>query len=58
MFGAAHQWPQVLQVAVDDHLPDRDVERVRLRFAERRHLAPFSAPSAVKYGMSAGDHRL
>jgi CRISPR/Cas system-associated endonuclease Cas1 len=21
-------------------------------------LAPFSAPSAVKYGMSAGDHRL
>jgi predicted transcriptional regulator of viral defense system len=37
--GAAHQRPQVLQVAVDDHLPDRDVERVRLRFAERRHLA-------------------
>jgi predicted transcriptional regulator of viral defense system len=39
IYGAAHQRPQVLQVAVDDHLPDRDVERVRLRFAERRHLA-------------------
>lgn len=39
MFGAAHQRPQVLQVAVDRHLPDRDIERVRLRFTERRHLA-------------------
>src|SRR5712675_1744754 len=36
---AADQRPQVLQVAVDRHLPDRDIERVRLRFTERRHLA-------------------
>jgi predicted transcriptional regulator of viral defense system len=39
LHGAAHQRPQVLQVAVDRHLPDRDIERVRLRFTERRHLA-------------------
>jgi predicted transcriptional regulator of viral defense system len=39
LHGAAHQRPQVLQVAVDRHLPDRDVARVRLRFAERSHLA-------------------
>ena len=39
MYGAAHQRPQVLQVAVDRHVPDRDIERVRLRFTERRHLA-------------------
>jgi predicted transcriptional regulator of viral defense system len=38
LHGAAHQRPQVLQVAVDRHLPDRDVQRVRLRFAERSHL--------------------
>jgi len=38
MYGAAHQRPQVLQVAVDRNVPDRDIERVRLRFAERRHL--------------------
>jgi predicted transcriptional regulator of viral defense system len=38
MYGAAHQRPQVLQVAVDRHVSDRDIERVRLRFAERRHL--------------------
>jgi predicted transcriptional regulator of viral defense system len=39
MYGAAHQRPQVLQVAVDRHLPDRDVHRVRLRFTERSRLA-------------------
>lgn len=39
LHGAAHQRPQVLHVAVDRHVPDRDLERVRLRFAERRHLA-------------------
>lgn len=38
LYGAAHQRPQVLQVAVDHHVPDRDIERVRLRFTERRHL--------------------
>lgn len=38
LYGAAHQRPQVLQVAVDRHVPDRDIERVRLRFAERRRL--------------------
>ena len=36
--GSAHQRPQVLQVAVDAHLADRDVGRVRLRFAERRRV--------------------
>lgn len=39
MYGAAHQRPQVLQVAVDRHVADRDIERVRLRFLERRHLS-------------------
>ncbi|MCL4445733.1 MAG: type IV toxin-antitoxin system AbiEi family antitoxin [Actinobacteria bacterium] len=39
LYGAAHQRPQVLQVAVDRHVLDRDIERVRLRFTERRHLA-------------------
>lgn len=39
MYGAAHQRPQVLQIAVDRSLADRDVERVQLRFTERRHLA-------------------
>jgi predicted transcriptional regulator of viral defense system len=37
--GAAHQRPQVLQVAVDAHVADRDNSRVRLRFAQRRRLA-------------------
>jgi predicted transcriptional regulator of viral defense system len=39
MYGAAHQRPQVVQVAVDRHVADRDIERVRLRFFERRHLS-------------------
>ncbi len=39
LHGAAHQRPQVLQVAVDRHLSDRDISRVRLRFIERAHLA-------------------
>jgi predicted transcriptional regulator of viral defense system len=39
MYGAAHQRPQVVQVAVDRHLADRDIERARLRFIERRHLS-------------------
>lgn len=38
MYGAAHQRPQVVQVAVNRHLANRDIERVRLRFIERRHL--------------------
>lgn len=36
--GAAHQRPQVLQVAVDSHVADRDIGRVRLRFAQRRRI--------------------
>ncbi len=39
LHGAAHQRPQVLQVAVDRHLADKDLGRVRLRFVERRHAA-------------------
>jgi predicted transcriptional regulator of viral defense system len=39
LHGAAHQRPQVLQVAVDKHLADRDFGRVRLRFVERKHAA-------------------
>jgi len=39
MYGAAHQRPQVVQVAVDRHLADRDIDRVRLRFIQRRHLS-------------------
>ncbi len=39
MHGAAHQRPQVFQVAVDRHLADRDIERIRLRFIERQHLS-------------------
>jgi predicted transcriptional regulator of viral defense system len=39
LHGAAHQRPQVLQVAVDRHLSDRDIGRVRLRFIERARLA-------------------
>ena len=39
LHGAAHQRPQVLQIAVDRGLADRDIARVRLRFTERRHLA-------------------
>ncbi len=38
LYGAAHQRPQVLQVAVDRHVPDRDLGRVRLRFGVRSHL--------------------
>ena len=38
LYGAAHQRPQVLQVAVDRHVPDRDIKTIRLRFTERRHL--------------------
>lgn len=38
LHGAAHQRPQQLQVAVERHLADRDIGRVRLRFVERRHL--------------------
>ncbi len=32
LHGAAHQRPQVTQVVVDQALPGRDIERVRLRF--------------------------
>lgn len=39
LHGAAHQRPQVLQVAVDKHLADKDFGRVRLRFVERKHAA-------------------
>lgn len=39
LYGAAHQRPMVLQVAVDRPVADRDVERVRLRFAQRAHVA-------------------
>jgi len=40
--GSAHQRPQVLQVAVESHLADRDVGRVRIRFAERRRVGSVS----------------
>ena len=40
--GSAHQRPQVLQVAVDSHLADRDVGRVRLRFVERQRVGRVS----------------
>jgi predicted transcriptional regulator of viral defense system len=39
LHGAAHQRPQVLQVAVDTHTADRDLGRVHLRFAQRRHVS-------------------
>lgn len=39
LHGAAHQRPQVLQVAVDKHLANKDFGRVRLRFVERMHAA-------------------
>ena len=39
LHGAAHQRPQVLQVAVDRRVADRDLGRVRLRFTERKHAA-------------------
>lgn len=35
LYGAAHQAPQVLQVAVDRHIRDRVVGRTRLSFARR-----------------------
>jgi predicted transcriptional regulator of viral defense system len=38
LHGAAHQRPQVLQVAVDRRVRDRDIGRVRMRFAERTGL--------------------
>ncbi len=38
LHGAAHQRPQVLQVAVDRAVSDRDLGRVRLRFTARRRL--------------------
>ncbi len=38
LHGAAHQRPQVLQVAVDRHVPDRDIGRVHLRFVQRRRV--------------------
>lgn len=37
--GAAHQRPQVLQVAVDSHVADRGFGRVRLSFAQRRRVS-------------------
>lgn len=39
LHGAAHQRPQVLQVAVHRRVADRDLGRVRLRFVERKHAA-------------------
>lgn len=38
MHGAAHQAPQLFQVMVDRHVPDRDIERVRLRFHANEYL--------------------
>lgn len=38
LHGAAHQRPQEFQVAVDRHVADRDVGRVRMRFHERSRL--------------------
>ncbi|HDH02851.1 MAG TPA: hypothetical protein ENH15_01235 [Actinobacteria bacterium] len=37
-WGAAHQAVQEYQVVVDRHVLDRDIERVRLRFHQTRHL--------------------
>ena len=39
LHGAGHQRPQAFQVMVDRPLADRDIERVRLRFYARAHLA-------------------
>lgn len=36
--GASHQAPQVFQVMVDRHVPNRDIGRVRLRFYVNEHL--------------------
>lgn len=36
--GASHQAPQVFQVVTDKTLPDRDLERVRLRFHQSRWI--------------------
>jgi predicted transcriptional regulator of viral defense system len=38
MHGASHQAPQVFQVMVDRHVPNRDIGRVRLRFYVNEHL--------------------
>lgn len=38
MHGASHQAPQVFQVMVDRHMPNRDIKRVRLRFYVNEHL--------------------
>lgn len=39
LHGAAHQRPQVFQVMVDRHVPDRDLGRTRIRFFTSRHTA-------------------
>lgn len=39
MLGAAHQRPQVFQVVVDKHLPDRAFGRVRMQFVVNKHAA-------------------
>jgi len=39
LFGAAHQRPQVTQVAVDKHVQSREVGRSRLRFISRSDVA-------------------
>ncbi len=38
MHGASHQAPQVFQVMVDRHVPNRDIKRVRLRFYVNERL--------------------
>ncbi|MGC2375395.1 MAG: type IV toxin-antitoxin system AbiEi family antitoxin [Solirubrobacteraceae bacterium] len=38
MHGASHQAPQVFQVMVDRHVPNRDIGRVRLRFYVNEHI--------------------
>lgn len=38
MHGAAHQAPQVFQVAVSRHVPDRQLGRTRFRFQTRAHV--------------------
>ncbi len=38
MHGASHQAPQVFQVMVDRHVPNRDIGRVHLRFYVNEHL--------------------
>jgi predicted transcriptional regulator of viral defense system len=43
MHGAAHQAPQVFQVMVNRHVPNRDIGRVRLRFYVNEHLGEMAA---------------